>query len=214
MKPSFSSQDRQSSLNSFGWFKACRTNEAIELIKFNPNAFILAYIIAWRARYTDGFNADGLTRGEAMLGDIGSYRMSAREYRTAKQQLEKWGFATFRKTNRGTIGKLLGTRLFDPTNELANHQNDKQESIGGQSGIKQATTNNNEEEGNNDKNGGKPSLSTAEKISKERELERASGELAKLGELSDYHRESPSWMRIKELRPRIKILRAELGVVA
>ena len=35
------------------WFKAVRSTEALELIKANPNAFILAYFIANRARYRD-----------------------------------------------------------------------------------------------------------------------------------------------------------------
>jgi len=38
--------------------------------------------------------------------------MSEQQYRTAKAQLEKWGFATFKATNKGTIGQLTDTRLF------------------------------------------------------------------------------------------------------
>lgn len=99
-----------------GWFKAMRNRDADELIRFNPNAYMLARFIAARARYQDGFNADGLVLGEAMLGDYKSYGMSERQYRTAKQDLQKHGFATFRTTNKGTIGKLIDTRLFDPLN--------------------------------------------------------------------------------------------------
>jgi hypothetical protein len=49
-----------------------------------------------------------------MLGDWESYGMTKQEYRTAKRFLEKHGFATFRLTPRGTIGRLANTRLFDP----------------------------------------------------------------------------------------------------
>src|SRR5689334_9596022 len=39
-----------------GWFKAMRNSEAIELIKANPKAFILLYVIAYRAQWHPGFN--------------------------------------------------------------------------------------------------------------------------------------------------------------
>src|SRR5262245_50110565 len=89
-----------------GWFRAVRTPDALELIKRNRNAFILAYMIAVRSRYTNTFNADNLGLGEALLGDFENYGMTEQEYRTAKAQLEKWRFATFQATNKGTeIGR-------------------------------------------------------------------------------------------------------------
>jgi hypothetical protein len=115
-----------SAIKTFSWFKAKRTPDALELIRANRNAFVLAYVIAYRARYREGFNADGLEQGEAMLGDFKSYGMSERQYRTAKEQLAKWHFATFKTTNKGTLGKLMDTRLFDPLNISADGQNDSQ----------------------------------------------------------------------------------------
>lgn len=95
-----------------GWFRAMRGPEPLELIKSNPLAYILAAVIAHRGQFSVGFNRYGLALGEALLGDHRNYGMSAREYRTAKQQLQKWGFATFKATNKGTVAKLADTRLF------------------------------------------------------------------------------------------------------
>ena len=110
-----------------GWFKAMRSRDADELIRLNPNAYMLARFIAARARYQDGFTADGVAPGEAMLGDYKNYGMSERQYRTAKEQLQNHGFATFKTTNAGTIGKLTDIRLFDPLNISTDGQNDTQE---------------------------------------------------------------------------------------
>lgn len=88
----------------------------MKLLKVAPNAFRLAYIIASRARYSqaseDDFDLDGLTIGEALLGDFKEYGMSEMQYRLAKQKLTEWHFATFRVTPKGTIGRLIDTRLF------------------------------------------------------------------------------------------------------
>lgn len=95
-----------------GWFYCTRGEESLELIKLNPLAYVLASVIAHRGRWRDEFNRYGLNQGEAFLGDYASYGMSEQQYRTAKAQLEKHGFATFRSTNKGTIAKLTDTRLF------------------------------------------------------------------------------------------------------
>ena len=95
-----------------GWFKAVRGPEVLELIRANPLAYVLAAVIAHRGRYHEGFNRHNLKLGEALLGDFKNYGMSEQQYRTAKAQLAEWGFATFRATNKGTVGKLTDTRLF------------------------------------------------------------------------------------------------------
>jgi hypothetical protein len=137
------------------WFKAMRSADALELIQANRNAFILAYVIGCRARYRQGFNADGLEQGEAMLGDFKSYGMSEREYRTAKAQLTKWRFATFKTTNKGTLGKLIDTRLFDPLNISADRQNDNPPTGQRQAGDGQPTTNKKVKKENNETEDGK-----------------------------------------------------------
>ena len=104
--------NHQGTLSPGGWFRAMRNPDALELIRANPCAFLLAYIIACRAQYRIGFNQHNLQLGESLLGDFKSYGMSERQYRTAKALLAKFRFATFKTTNRGTIGKLIDTRLF------------------------------------------------------------------------------------------------------
>jgi len=116
--------------HSRGWFKAMRGAEPLELIRANPLAYVLASVIAHRGRYHEGFNRHNLKLGEALLGDYENYGMSEQQYRTAKAQLAEWHFATFRATNKGTIGKLSDTRLFsifrlegnDPANRRATNR--------------------------------------------------------------------------------------------
>lgn len=95
-----------------GWFKVMRTDEAQELISANPLAYSLAALIAHRSKWREGFNANGLQIGEALIGDLNKMGMSRMQYRTAKQHLEKWGFATFRTTNKGTVARLTCDCLF------------------------------------------------------------------------------------------------------
>jgi hypothetical protein len=108
------------------WLKMMRTPDMLELIEVSPFAFTLAAIIALRARFKPGFNPiTGLNQGEAFLGDHEKYGMSLQQYRTAKKQLAKWGFATFTATSKGTTAKLTDTRLFDVLNATANKQPNK-----------------------------------------------------------------------------------------
>lgn len=122
------------------WFTAIRSDEVMELILASRNAFILAYIIAYRARWKDGFNRHGLDQGEAMLGDFQAYGLTRQQYRTGKEQLAKWGFATFRTTNKGTVGKLMDTRLFALVPPERNHQNNQPLTSKQPSANHQATT--------------------------------------------------------------------------
>jgi hypothetical protein len=127
--------------NSCGWFKAFRSEDARELVKANPLAFVLAWEIAQRARWTDGYNLHGLALGEAMLGDYTSYGMSEQQYRTAKKILEKGGFATFKSTSKGTIARLTDTRLFEVNERPANEHNDGPPTSVQRTDNEQATTN-------------------------------------------------------------------------
>ena len=104
--------DNNTPTASDGWIKAVRSETTTELILANPMAYVLATMIAHRARWRDGFNHHCLQIGEAFLGDHKDYGMSRQQYRTAMRQLQEWGFATFRATPRGTIAKLTDTRLY------------------------------------------------------------------------------------------------------
>ena len=103
---------RPETFKASGYFEATRSEDALELLRANPLAFTLAYIIAARANWRGGFNRHNLQFGEAFLGDFRECGMSERNYRTAKEQLSKWHFATFKPTNKGTIACLIDTRLF------------------------------------------------------------------------------------------------------
>lgn len=50
--------------------------------------------------------------------------MSEQQYRTAKANLNKWQFANFKATNKGTISFLLPNPIFDiyTTDEITNKQ--------------------------------------------------------------------------------------------
>ncbi len=109
-----------------GWFRAMRSPEAMELLIASPHAFILAYVIAYRGQYSQVFNRHNLDSGEALLGDHEKYGMSEQNYRTAKAQLTKWKFATFKATSRGTVGKLIDTRLFSIFRVEGNDQSNEQ----------------------------------------------------------------------------------------
>jgi hypothetical protein len=96
-----------------GWIKQSRNPDVDELMRF-PFAFLLLTVIARRARRDNSqFNPHKLQLGEALLGDHESIGASEQNYRTAKDQLEEWGFATFRATNKGTIATLTDTRVYD-----------------------------------------------------------------------------------------------------
>ena len=118
-----------------------RGNDALELIRKNPNAYALAAVIANRARWREGFNADGLVQGEALLGDYDEYGMTRQKYRTALAQLCKWSFATARATNEGTIARLTDTRLFDPLNLTGNQHDNQPTTIEQPQASQQATSN-------------------------------------------------------------------------
>jgi len=128
-----------------------RSEETNELMKYPP-AFMLLTQIALRARRTNRFNLEELKPGEALIGDHPSIGLSEQQYRTAKKKLKKWGFATFRSTNKGTIAKISTTEIYDINIENSNDQNNIQATDNQRAGNIQETTNNNVNKVNNDKN--------------------------------------------------------------
>lgn len=113
-----------------GFIKFIRSRETTELLK-HPNAFTLLAVIAQRARRTDEPNKYNLAVGEALIGDHENYGMSKQQYRTAKATLQSTHCITLRTTHRGTIAKLINTKVFDInenesntlSNTLSNTQN-------------------------------------------------------------------------------------------
>jgi len=121
---------------SSGFIKLQRNVETWEVLK-DKNAFLLLTVIALRARRNNDFNKHDLLAGQALLGDYRNYGLSEQQYRTAKHKLQRWGFATFKATNRGTVATLTDTRIYDA--HIEDEQRTEQ-----QSGNGQTTTNKNE----------------------------------------------------------------------
>lgn len=97
---------------SNGFIKVKR-NERINDLTKHPYESNLLLVIALRAKRTNAPGNKDLELGEALLGDHTNYGLTAREYRTCKSKLEKWEFATFKTTNKGTIAKLVDDSIYD-----------------------------------------------------------------------------------------------------
>jgi hypothetical protein len=131
-----------------GYFEATRSDDALELLAANQDAFALAYYIASRANWHGGFNRHGCAFGETFLGagatdsyGMGKGDKGENRYRRAKLYLVKWKFATFKATNKGTIGKLTDTRLFKNNPPKSDGQNDVQATDSGRTADGRPTTN-------------------------------------------------------------------------
>ncbi|MGA2507260.1 MAG: hypothetical protein ABSF80_07275 [Chitinispirillaceae bacterium] len=141
-------------MNTF--FIAYRS-DASKQINRDPNALSLLYVIAWRARRTAGVDwinscSFQLEVGEALIGDFENYGLTEKEYREAKKRLERWGYATFRRANKGTIAKLINQDVFDINIESEADKTADSTAIKGRAEGGQRATNNNVKKGNNDNN--------------------------------------------------------------
>ncbi len=111
------------------------SDEADFLALRHPNAFILLYFIARRARRTSGL-ADGLIIGQCHIGDYKSYGLTEREYRTAKEVLRKRSLVKILETCRtrkksttgtttvGTLVQLLDSTVWDINSESNDDRQD------------------------------------------------------------------------------------------
>ena len=111
------------------------SDEADFLALRHPNAFILLYFIAKRARRVSGL-ADGLVIGQCHIGDYRSYGLTEREYRTAKSVLCKRLLIKISETCRtrkksttgtttvGTLVQLLDSRIWDINPDTNDDRND------------------------------------------------------------------------------------------
>jgi hypothetical protein len=102
-----------------GWLKAKRNWAQIKELFVRHNAMLLLYLIALRAWRGPGMNQFGCRIGEGFIGDFAEWGFTEKAYRVAKKQLEDFGFASFRATNRGTIAKLLTAEIFDINIDLS-----------------------------------------------------------------------------------------------
>lgn len=130
-------------------------------IKFNPDSdvftslvaqgyhkeIVLLSVMATRARRSS-CKVTGLNPGECFLGDYAALGLSERQYRTAKKNLEKFGLATFKATNKGTVGKLTNSDIYD----INESESDRQKTGSRRTGDEQATTNKNDKNVKKEKN--------------------------------------------------------------
>jgi hypothetical protein len=96
-----------------------------ELLK-KPDCFALLTQIALRAKRSDDFNLQNLKIGESFIGDYQRAGLSEQRYRTAKNNLSKWGFVTFKATNKGTVAKLTDARVYNINENEINGQTNEQ----------------------------------------------------------------------------------------
>jgi hypothetical protein len=125
------------------------SKNAEQMLLKRPTAFLLLYIIANRARRTNDSKFDDLKVGEALIGDYLSYGATEQIYRSDKDFLERYKFATFRATSKGTIAKLIDTSIFNINPEPANDQPNEQLTNNQRTTNEQLTTNNNVNNVNN-----------------------------------------------------------------
>ena len=149
--------------NENGFIQLIRDKEVMELIKVN-DAFILLTVIAYRAKRTLGFNVRGFKQREALIGDYKNYGMTEQRYRTSKSKLEKWGFATFKATNKGTVATLCNKRIYDINLETTNEQVNSPVTSKQRTGNEQVTTNKNVK---NENNGNNDNIYTIEQVNNE-----------------------------------------------
>ena len=144
--------------NRMSYVQLNRSKEVEELMK-EKNCFMLLAQIAYRARRTDSFNVNNLDVWESLIWDHLSIWLSSREYRTAKDKLKKWWFATFKTTSKWTIAKIVSNCVFDINEEwegqTERQASDKLETSKRQAKDKQETTNKNVNKDNKEKNDNK-----------------------------------------------------------
>ncbi len=89
-----------------------KINKETDSLMKDTNTFLMLLTIAYNAKRENLFSIPDLEIGEAFLtADI--CRMSVTTFRTTKKKLEKWGFASFRTTNKGTIAKMTTDKFFE-----------------------------------------------------------------------------------------------------
>lgn len=104
-------------MNGIPFLKLQRTDTTVQLMG-DMKAMHLLTVIAYRARFTDEPDLlNNLKFGEAMVGDYDNYGMTRKEYRAALSRLAKYCLIAFSGTGKGTIARLLDSRVFSLRDE-------------------------------------------------------------------------------------------------
>lgn len=102
------------------FIKQYRSEESLFLDR-HPIENHLLNVIAKRVQRTIKKTSD-IVPGEALIGDYPNQGLTRQSYRTALKNLKNWNFVTTRTTTKGTIARLVDTRIYDLNCEQPNHQ--------------------------------------------------------------------------------------------
>lgn len=86
-------------------------NKETDNLMKDQNAFWLLLQIAYNTKTDEFFSIPECEPGEAFF-KVEEIGMNLSTFRTAKAKLIKWGFASFRTSNRGVIAKLTTDKFF------------------------------------------------------------------------------------------------------
>jgi len=129
-------------VNDGHYFIRVRDSAAARDLARKPHALALLWLIALRAHRGRGTNINGLKFGQAFVGDLAACGLTEKQYRCAKDTLQRGGLASFKGANKGTVATLLDSSIFDVS---FNSEGEQRANKGRPKGEQGAT--NREEEG-------------------------------------------------------------------
>ena len=86
-------------------------NKETDNLMKDTNAFLMLLKICYNTKRDDSFHIPDLEIGSAFI-NAEMFDMSIQTYRTTKKKLEKWGFAEFKSTTKGTIARITTDKFF------------------------------------------------------------------------------------------------------
>ena len=84
----------------------CECKETENLMK-DEKAFLLLIKIGYKTVGRNIFDIPPVRVGWAFIKGAEDVCMTQAEYRTAKRNLENWGFVEFEKSNKGTYARII-----------------------------------------------------------------------------------------------------------
>lgn len=86
-------------------------NKETDNLMKDTEAFLMLLKIAYNTKRDDFFSIPDLEIGQAFI-TAEVMGMSQQTFRTTKKKLEKWGFAKFKPTSKGTIATITTDKFF------------------------------------------------------------------------------------------------------
>lgn len=88
-----------------------KINKETDNLMKDTDAFLMLLKIAYNTKREDSFSIPDCEIGEAFI-TAEMIGVSQQTFRTTKNKLAKWGFATFKATNKGTIARMTTDKFF------------------------------------------------------------------------------------------------------